>query len=133
MNGKNDRLREAPVDRLATSISPFDLRAASAELWQEHGVSGHGHRQKVLARHGGVTVALFVFESGAGLAPHSTGGMVVIQCIDGGLEVSADDQPQQIGPGGVLVLAPRVRHGVRATSRTVMLLTVALQPDETST
>jgi quercetin dioxygenase-like cupin family protein len=129
MTDKDDRLREPPAERLATPFALFALRAAAEELWQEQGVSGHGHRQKVLARHGGATVALFVFERGASLAPHAANGTVVIQCIDGELEVSTDGHPQHLAPGSVLVMAPRVRHAVRAVERAVMLLTVALHSE----
>ena len=133
MTDTSDRLRERPADRLAAPSASFDLRAAAEELWREHGVSGHGHRQKVLARHGGATLALFVFEPGAKLAPHSTSGTVVIQCVDGELEVSSDGHLHQIGSGKVLVMAPRVLHDVRATQRTVMLLAVALQSNQRGT
>jgi quercetin dioxygenase-like cupin family protein len=128
MTDNNDRLREPPADRLATAFASFDLRAAAEELWREHGVSGHGHRQKVLARHGGATVALFVFEPGASLAPHSGSGTVVIQCIEGELALTADGTDRAIGPGELFVMAPHVRHSVNAAKRSVMLLTVALQP-----
>lgn len=127
MTNSDHRLREPPADRLATAFGTFDLRAAAEQLWREHGVSGHGHRQTVLARHGGATVALFVFEPGANLAPHSTNGTVVIQCVEGELAITTDGRPQHVGPGNVLVMAPRVLHDVRAIQRSVMLLTIALQ------
>lgn len=133
MSDTSDRLRERPADRLATPSALFDLRVAAEELWREHGVSGHGHRQKVLARHGSATVALFVFERGASLPPHVAEGTVAVQCIEGELEVSADGSPHRMKPGDVLVMAPRVRHDVRAVQRAVMLLTVALQIDQTGT
>ena len=133
MTDKHDRLREPPADRLATPFASFDLRAAAEELWREQGASGHGHRQKVLARHGGATVALFVFDRGASLAPHTADGTVVIQCIDGALEVSVDGHPQHLASTNVLVMAPRTLHAVRALERTVMLLTVALHSDRLGT
>lgn len=130
MTDTSDRLRERPADRLAAPFASFDLRVAAEELRRERGVSGQGHRQMVLARHGGATVALFVFEAGARLAPHSTSGAVVIQCVDGELEISTDGHLHSLGSGMVLVMAPHVRHDVRATQRAVMLLTVALRSDQ---
>lgn len=127
MSDTGDRLRQPPTDRLGAPSASFDLLAMAEDLRKEGSPSHQGHRQKVLARHGQTTVALFVFDDDASLAPHAADGTVIIQCIAGELALTADDTPETLGPGRLLVLAPRVRHSVRAVQRSVMLLTVALQ------
>ena len=128
MIDSTDRIRKAPADRLAPPFGAFNLRAAADELRREPGVPGRGHRQKVLARHGTATVALFLFEAGGAMAPHAAGGTVSIQCVEGELALTADNTNQALAPGEVFVMAPGVRHSVRAVQPSVMLLTVALQP-----
>ena len=132
MTDPADRVRVAPADRLAPPFDSFNLRAVAEELHREPGRPGHGHRQKVLARHGGATIALYVFEPGASLVPHSAAGTVSIQCIDGELALTANGTEQHLSPGELLVMAPHVRHSVRAVQRSIMLLTVALQPPPVS-
>lgn len=124
----SDRPREAPAERLAPAFGSFNLREAAHELENEPRPAAHGHRQKVLARHGGATVAVYLFDQGAELKPHAAGGTVIIQCIEGHLALTADGEPHTLHPGELLVMAPNVRHGVRAVERSIMLLTVSLQP-----
>ena len=123
-----DRPREAPSERLAPPFGSFNLRKAAQELEAEPRPTANGHRQKVLARHGGATVAIYLFDAGAELKPHAAAGTVTIQCIEGELALTADGAPVPLHPGELLVMAPNVRHGVRALQRSILLLTVSLQP-----
>jgi quercetin dioxygenase-like cupin family protein len=127
-----NRIREAAADRLAPLLGTFSLSAAADELRREPRPPVRGHRQKVLARHGTATVALFVFDDAGELAPHAAGGTVVIQCVEGELMVTASTQDQSLRPGEIVVMAPDVRHSVRAEGPSVMLLTVALQGSKAS-
>jgi quercetin dioxygenase-like cupin family protein len=124
------RVRQAPSERLAGAVARLDLRAAAAELRAEPADGAHpthGHRQTVLARHGATTVALFVFEAGASLPPHTARGTVCLQTIEGEIRVTVEGKEQRLGAGSLLVLAPGALHGVRADAPSVMLLTVSLE------
>jgi quercetin dioxygenase-like cupin family protein len=129
---RSDRLRTHPEERFAAPQHLIDLDRATAELRAEGGpggrAAGQRHRQKTLYRHGQATVALFLFDKGAQLAAHKAAGTVVIQVLDGQLQVDAEGgERHQLTPGQLLVLAPSVVHDVSAEEPSRMLLTVHLE------
>lgn len=124
----DDRPRAAPAERFAAEHLAFDLHAEAAALEAEQTPKPHGHRQKTLFKNSGRTVALFVLDAGASLAEHATSGIVTVQAIEGELEVTAGGTGYHLQPGRLLVMAPGVRHDVRAASRAVFLLQVSLMP-----
>lgn len=125
----DNRPRVPPAERFEPDHLVFDLHAEAAALESESTPNRHGHRQKTLFKRGGRTVALFVLDAGAVLAEHAAAGTVSIQAIEGDLDITAGGRPHRLGPGGLLVMAPGVRHGVRAGSRAVFLLQVSLEAD----
>ena len=127
-NAPADRTRTHPDERFAPPAQAFDLDAAVAELARETTTPHAGHRQKTLYRHGGSTLALFVFQGGAELPEHRTNGTVFIQVLRGRLTVHAAGERHDLAAGRVLVLSPGVPHDLRAEVLTHMLLTVSLQP-----
>lgn len=125
-----DRLRIHPEDRLASPVQAMDLAAAARALRGEPHAPIAGHRQIAVFRRGPVTVLLFVFEPEGFLKEHRTSGVVTIQVLGGRLQVSADEETHELGPGGLLALAPGIPHTVRALAASEMLLTVHHQPPE---
>jgi quercetin dioxygenase-like cupin family protein len=122
------RLRPRPEERFSGPLHHYDLDAVARRLRQEARSSASTHRQESLYKHGATSLALFVFEPHARLAPHKTGGTVVIQVVRGRLTVTADGQRHDLGPGGLLVMAAGVLHDVLAQEESEMLLTVYLEP-----
>lgn len=129
----DDRLRTPPVERFATDHLVFDLHAEAAALEAEQSPTRHGHRQKTLYKCPGRTVALFVLNPGAALPEHAAAGAVTVQAIEGEVEVRVvgnsagqEAEPHRLSPGRMLVMAPDVRHDVRASERAVFLLQVSL-------
>jgi quercetin dioxygenase-like cupin family protein len=121
------RLREHPEARFAASRHQFDLHAAARELAAEPATPIRGHRQKTLYRHGRLTVALFAFEPGASLPPHTAAGAVTINVLEGHLRVRTPGEQHDLPAGNLLVLAPSVEHDVAAGEQpSVMLLQVHL-------
>ena len=118
------RLRPHPQDRFRPAQHLVDLEQAATDLAAE-GDLAHGHRQKVLYRHGPLTIALFLFEAGAGLAQHKADGVVTIHTIQGRLHVIAEGEEHDLPVGRLLVLAPGVAHDVRAETPSRVLLTVS--------
>lgn len=123
----DDRLRTAPAERFAVDHLTFDLRAEAEALSSEEVSNRHGHRQKTLYKRAGRTVALFVLDDGAMLAEHAAAGTVTVQAIEGEIDVSVGGAGNRLRPGTLLVMAPGVRHGVRAASRAIFLLQVSLE------
>lgn len=124
----DERSRAAPSERFAAEHLALDLHAEAAALEAEPTPKKHGHRQKTLFKNSGRTVALFVLDAGAGLAEHATSGIVTVQAIEGEVDVTAGGAEYHLRAGMLLVMAPGVRHDVRAQSRAVFLLQVSLAP-----
>jgi quercetin dioxygenase-like cupin family protein len=119
------RSREHPETRFAPLQHVFDLRSVVRELAETP--ARRGHRQKALYRHGRLTVALFTFEQGASLADHVADGVVSISVLDGQVRVQSGGEEHVLDAGGLLILAPGVRHDVFAIEQSTMLLQVYLE------
>lgn len=124
-----ERPRQRPEERFAGPQHRFDLNAVAAQLRQESRTGTTGHRQESLYKDGPTTLALFLFDAGARLAPHRTKGTVIIQAVKGRLTVTAQGIANELPAGSVLVLKPGVEHEVLAHEASEMLLTVQLDRD----
>ncbi len=124
----HERLREHPSTRFAAPQHRFDLAAVAGVLSKEAQAGESGHRQETLYKHGGTTVALFLFTHLSHLRPHRTKGTVVIQVLKGHLRITAESQTHDLRAGHLLVLAAGIEHGIVAREESTMLLTVHLNP-----
>lgn len=120
------RLRRAPAERFEGASHHFDLGAVAARLRNEDHPARHGHRQMTLFQRGHLTHVVFVFDRDGHLAEHSAPGLVTIHTHAGLLAVTAEGEVHELGAGQMLVLAPGIKHDVRAREDSVMLLTVHL-------
>lgn len=123
----NDRLRTPPVERFAGPKHLFSLGEALKQLRAEDHPARDGHRQVTIFHRAPVTKVLFSFEPGGHLDEHSAPGLVTIHALEGRLVVAAQGVDHQLEAGSILILDPDVRHDVRASERSAMLLTVHLQ------
>jgi quercetin dioxygenase-like cupin family protein len=124
----HERLREHPSSRFAAPQHRFDLETVTGVLAHEAQAGQAGHRQETLYKHGGTTVALFLFGHLTHLRPHRTNGTVVIHVLKGHLRVTAEEQTHDLRAGHLLVLASGIEHGIVAPEQSAMLLTVHLDP-----
>jgi quercetin dioxygenase-like cupin family protein len=122
----DDRPRPAPSERFAPGHTLLDLAAEIAALRSEPSAARHGHRQKTLFKHGARTIALFAFDAGAGLPEHKAPGTVTIQTVEGEVNVSIDGVPAPLRQGQLLVIAPNIRHAVKAEDAASILVQVSL-------
>ncbi|KAA0217049.1 MAG: hypothetical protein DYG94_01885 [Leptolyngbya sp. PLA3] len=122
----DERERQAPAERFAAESIVFDLQAEIAALRAEHAPARHGHRQKTLYKHAGRTVALFVMDAGSQLPEHAAGGAVTVEVIEGEIEMAASGRTHALRAGMMLVMAPGIRHAVRAPTAAAFLLQVSL-------
>jgi quercetin dioxygenase-like cupin family protein len=120
------RLRQSPAERFAGPQHLIELASVAARLREEIQSGGHGHRQESLYKRGKTSVSLFLFEPQARLASHRAKGTVVIQVLTGRFVITAEGQANNVGPGGLLVLASGVEHDLVAHEASEMLLTVHL-------
>ena len=127
MSEQEQRLRVHPSERFAGESHIFDLKTALQTLRAEAHSGQSGHRQVTIFHRAPVTQVLFAFDAGGDLADHAAQGLVTIHALDGHLIVQAAEQTHELEAGIMVVLAPGVRHSVRATKASAMLLTVHLE------
>ena len=120
------RLREHPVSRFEGDHHVFDLQSIATDLKNEAHKATEGHRQIALYHYGSVTTLLFAFDEGGVLEEHQANGVVSIHVLDGAISVGVGEHTHELSGGQILVLSPNVRHDVRATQASRMLLTVHL-------
>ncbi|WP_243062333.1 DUF2249 domain-containing protein [Humibacter sp. RRB41] len=80
--------------------------------------------RRVLKAPGFVVVRL-TFAGGQELAEHEAAVPILIQVLSGAVDIEVDGAAERFEAGGVLYLAPHVRHALRAIGRADVLLTLA--------
>jgi len=120
------RLRQHPITRFEGDHHVFDLDNIATDLKNEPHAATEGHRQIALYHYGSVTTVLFSFDEGGVLEEHQANGVVSIHVLDGAISIGVAEHTHELSGGQILVLSPNVRHDVRATQASKMLLTVHL-------
>ncbi|MEI6362816.1 MAG: cupin domain-containing protein [Actinomycetes bacterium] len=72
----------------------------------------------------GARLVLFSFATGQELSEHTAAVPVLLQTLDGSLEVSASGETVTLAPGDVIHLPSRLPHSVVANEPSRMLLTM---------
>jgi quercetin dioxygenase-like cupin family protein len=72
----------------------------------------------------GARVVLFAFDAGQELSEHTAAVPILIQVLDGRLQVGADGQRVELTPGGMVHIGSRVPHDVLALEPSRMVLTM---------
>jgi len=130
MSDQPDRLRQHPEERFRAPQHLVDLNQVAATLEAEPLAGKRLHRQETLYRRHPITVALFLFEPGAQLPPHVAEGVVTVQVLEGQLNMTVENEQRTLSAGQILIMAPGVKHDVRAEQKARMLLTVCLEPKD---
>jgi len=74
----------------------------------------------------GANVVVFAFTAGAELREHTAQYPVLLQALEGTLNVRISDQAFQITPGDLLHIEPHVPHSVTAEENARLQLTVLM-------
>jgi quercetin dioxygenase-like cupin family protein len=117
--------RRPPRERFSGTEHVFDLREIATGLRDEDEPVRDGHRQMTVYHKASVSLIVFDFEAGGRLMAHQADAEVMIQAIDGVLEVWTPTRTYRLPAGSLLVLDPGVTHDVFAAEESRMLLTVA--------
>lgn len=129
-NQQYGRLRPAPVERFAGEIHVFDLNRALGQLRAEAHAAESGHRQMTIFHRAPVAKVLFAFEPDGELAEHTANGLVTIHALEGHLTVQVAEQTHELEAGMIVILSPNVRHSVRTSEASAMLLTVHMENEK---
>ena len=127
MSQQPERLRQHPDERFQARQHRIDLAEVASQLMAEPLAGQRSHRQETLYRHGPVTVAMFLFDTGARMVQHAAEGVVTVHVLEGRLKMSVEEQTHDLRAGQILLMAPGVKHDVYAEQPTRMLLTVCLE------
>jgi quercetin dioxygenase-like cupin family protein len=79
-------------------------------------------RQIIKKPNGNIT--LFAFDKDESLTEHTSPFEAVVYMVDGEMEIKIGGNPHQVKAGEILILPPDVAHGLKATVKSKMLLTM---------
>ena len=77
---------------------------------------------KTILKAEGVNVVLFSFDAGEELSEHTAAMPVIVQALEGELEIVADGKTVTLTPGGMAHFSTRLPHAVKAVKRSKMVL-----------
>ncbi|MFJ9863815.1 cupin domain-containing protein [Streptomyces sp. NPDC101165] len=102
------------------------------DLAAELPLSEDGTLSRVLYRDDRLRVVGFAFATGQELTEHTSALPVVIQVVQGRLDLVLGEEKAEATPGTWIHLPARLPHSVRALEPTVMLLTMLPAPADSS-
>lgn len=76
----------------------------------------------------GVNVVLFSFDQGEELSEHTAAMPVIVQALEGELEITADGKTVTLRPGGLVHFTTRLPHAVKALTPAKMVLYMLNRP-----
>ncbi|WP_349018776.1 cupin domain-containing protein [Cutibacterium namnetense] len=77
---------------------------------------------KTVMRAEGVNVVLFSFAAGEKLSEHTAAMPVIVEALEGQLEITAEGRAVTLNPGGMVHFTTRLPHSVRAVEASKMAL-----------
>ena len=69
-------------------------------------------------------ITLFAFDKNESLTEHTSPFEAVVYMVDGEMEITIDGTPYNVKAGEIIVMPPNVPHGLKATLKSKMLLTM---------
>jgi len=81
-------------------------------------------RTVTLIKTDGFELLRLVVPEGRTIPPHQAPGTVIIQCVEGDIELTALGRSTQMVSGDLLYLPPRVIHSLQATVNSSLLVTI---------
>jgi len=69
-------------------------------------------------------ITLFAFDKDESLTEHTSPYEAVVYMVDGEMEIRIGGNPFNVKAGEIIVMPPNVPHGLRASTKSKMLLTM---------
>jgi quercetin dioxygenase-like cupin family protein len=69
-------------------------------------------------------ITLFAFDKDEALTEHTSPYEAVVYMVDGEMEIRIDGKPHNVKTGEIIVMPPNVPHGLKATQKSKMMLTM---------
>jgi quercetin dioxygenase-like cupin family protein len=101
-------------------LSPAEAHAVAALLnYQEGAVVS-----RMLLKHAAGSVTLFAFDEGQGLSEHTSPFDALVLLLEGAAEIRVSGKPIQAKAGDLVLMPANAPHGLQATTRFKMMLTM---------
>ncbi len=71
-----------------------------------------------------VNITLFAFDKDESLTEHTSPYEAVVYMVDGEMEIKIGGNPYKVKAGEIIVMPPNIPHGLIATVKSKMLLTM---------
>jgi len=111
---------EAQSAAKAARLSPAEAFAATDLLQYQDGAVV----SRILLKHAAGSVTLFAFDRGQGLSEHTSPYDALVLLLDGAAEIRISGKPIQVKAGDVILMPANEPHGLQATTRFKMMLTM---------
>lgn len=69
-------------------------------------------------------ITLFAFDKDESLTEHTSPYEAVVYMVDGEMEIRISGNPYNVKAGEIIVMPPNVPHGLKATQKSKMILTM---------
>jgi quercetin dioxygenase-like cupin family protein len=79
---------------------------------------------RTLLKHTAGSVTMFAFDEGQGLSEHTSPFDALVYLLEGGAEITVSGKPIAVKSGDLVLLPANEPHGLKATTRFKMMLTM---------
>ncbi|MFA6596108.1 MAG: cupin domain-containing protein [Ignavibacteriaceae bacterium] len=79
---------------------------------------------KQIIKNSNGNITLFAFDKDESLTEHTSPYEAVVYLVDGEMEIKIGGNPYTVKAGEILVMPPNIPHGLKATGKSKMLLTM---------
>jgi quercetin dioxygenase-like cupin family protein len=97
---------------------------ASKELINEVQYQSNSIVSKQIIKKPNGNITLFAFDADESLTEHTSPYEAVVYIVDGEMEIKIGGNPYNVKAGEIIVMPPNVPHGLKATQKSKMLLTM---------
>lgn len=107
----------------------FNVPSIIPQLKQEESWGKSGRSARTLHKAAGMRLVLNVMKAGTEIKPHQASGPISVQCVEGHIHFTTEENAVNLRPGDLLTLNAHIRHSVEAMEESAFLLTIVLPAD----
>lgn len=108
----------------STHGAHFDLISLVEELRDLDAYAREGRTARTLTRSDDLRTVIVVIAAGTSISEHDTSVSSTVQTLVGHLKLDLPDRTVSLPAGGLLVMAPGLKHDIRAEVDSAFLLTL---------
>lgn len=113
---------------LSGDVLVFDLDAERERVSDQDIIGRSGRNARTLLKSGSLRATLIVLGPGGGIPEHHSEGPILVQPLEGRIDLTVAGETHHLAPGQMLSTGPGVPHSVRSEQGATFLLTVSQPP-----